>query len=207
MNMFLVPSIMWGFFRASFAKNLPIITSADHKPLMRQAKRKYREIVRLIPPFQKDDILLVNILSAAMLASVYLSLPQKANVTQMEEYYRSAMNDSPVMRMLLKNTDNFSARRKKALASDAEKSQRATNPYTWRYTFINGETPDRFDAIFDRCGICALFQELGISEITPAMCAYDYEMARQTNTIFTREFTIASGGEVCDCHYKRREDR
>ena len=112
-----------------------------------------------------------------------------------------------VMCLILKSTDHFSARRKKALARDAEKSQNATNPYTWRYTFTYGKTPDRYDAIFDRCGICVLFKKLGISENTPAMCAYDYEMAKQTDTIFTREFTLASGGKVCGCHYRRKESK
>lgn len=67
------------------------------------------------------------------------------------------------------------------------------------------ETIDEFDAIFDRCGIWHMMKELGIPEATPALCRYDYGMAKETNTIFTREQTLAGGGSVCDCHYKKKK--
>ncbi|HWR18757.1 MAG TPA: L-2-amino-thiazoline-4-carboxylic acid hydrolase, partial [Clostridia bacterium] len=66
------------------------------------------------------------------------------------------------------------------------------------------QTPDSYDMLFDKCGIYNLMKDLGISEITPAMCAYDYSMAKITNTVFTREYTLASGGPVCDCHYQKK---
>ena len=194
---------MWSIFRKSFAKSLDVFGISDGETVMGEAKKKYREIVGMIPAFGKNDILLVNILSAATVAAVYLSLPERASVEQVQEYYRRAMNDNGVMELFLRNTKNFTLRYQNKLKRDAKKSQQAGNPYTWRYTYIPGETLDSFDAVFDKCGICALFERLGISEITPAMCAYDYEMAKHTGTVFTREYTLASGGPVCDCHYKR----
>ena len=204
MKQFFMPAAMWHIFRRSFRENLFILGVSDGNAIMVRAKQKYNEIVEQIPPFGKNDILLVNILSAATVAAVYLSLPEKASVEQVEEYYRRSMGDNAVMNLVLRNTKNFTAGYQKRLARDAQKSQQSANPYTWRYTYTAGQTLDSFDAVFDKCGICHLFKTLGIPEITPALCAYDYEMAKHTNTVFTREYTLATGGPVCGCHYRRR---
>ena len=204
MKMQIVPAAVWSIFRGRFEANLDVLGAADGKRVMDKAKQRYQTIIGRIPPFGADDVLLVNILSAAMVAAVYLSLPHRVRVEQMKEYYRRSMNDNAVMKLVLRNTHNFSQRRQNRLAKDAEKSRRSTNPYSWRYVFTPGTTLDSFDAVFDRCGICELFRTLAIPEITPALSAYDYEMAEHTNTVFTREYTLASGGPFCDCHYRRR---
>lgn len=169
MKQFFMPAAMWHIFRRSFKANLDVLGVSDLESTMRSAKQKYIEIVDSIPPFGKNDILLVNILSAATMAAVYLSLPEKAGVEAVEEYYRRSMGDNAVMNLVLRNTKNFTDRYQKRLARDARKSQQAVNPYTWRYTYTAGQTLDSFDAVFDKCGICHLFKNLGIPEITPAL--------------------------------------
>lgn len=206
MKMRFFSATMWLIFASSFKKNLSVLEVPASDKIMKNAKKKYKEIIGMIPPFGKNDILLVNLLSAATAAAVYLSLPKKPSVAQMKEYYEKSMDNNVVMRFVLKNTDNFSAGHQKKLAKEAALSQNAVNPYTWRYQFIPGKTLNTFDAIFDKCGICELFKVLNIAEITPALCAYDYGMAKHTNTIFTREFTLASGGAVCDCHYRKNRN-
>lgn len=37
-----------------------------------------------------------------------------------------------------------------------------------------------------------------------AMYSFDYDMAAMNNTEFFREYTLASGGPCCDCHYNHR---
>lgn len=87
----------------------------------------------------------------------------------------------------------------------AAKSQLSSNPYTWRFKVHEGSTVESFDAIFDKCGIWHMMNQLGIPEATPALCRYDYGMAKLTNTVFTREQTLAGGGSVCDCHYQKKK--
>ena len=204
MKQLAMPAAMWAVFQGSFTKHLPILNVAEPAACMRKAKRQYREIIRSLPAYGKDDVLLVNLLSAAMVAAIYLSLDEKAGVAQMKAYYSKAMGDSFVATRLFKSRDFYSKKYQDTLSAGGERSQRATNPYTWRYKVIPGETLDSFDAIFDKCGIFELYKHLDISEITPALCAYDYDMAELTNTVFTREYTLAGGGPVCDCHYRRR---
>lgn len=63
-----------------------------------------------------------------------------------------------------------------------------------------------YEARFSKCGICALMQELGLSDLTPAMCHLDYAMSEAGGaTNFVRMYTLASGGPYCDCGYKKKQ--
>ena len=196
---------MWALFRPTFQKNLLMLGVKDRHTIMRHAHQRYEQILKDIPEYGENDVLLVNLLSAAMYAAIYLNLDKKPDIDTLAEYYEQSMNTNPVMRLFLRRSDPFTQKyqaRQKALA---EKSQKSDNPYTWRYTFHPGETPNSFDAIFDRCGIWHMMQQLGIPEATPAICRYDYGMTKLTHTVFSREQTLAGGGTVCDCHYRKRE--
>lgn len=48
-------------------------------------------------------------------------------------------------------------------------------------------------------------KELGLTELIPAMCQFDYTMSEAGGvTNFVREYTLASGGSYCDCGYKKK---
>lgn len=205
MRRLFIPTIEWNLFKGSFEKNLTIFNVDNPKEVMKKAKKQYYDIIKTIPQFKKNDVLLTTILNSAILASVYLSLPQKFCVEIVEEYYRKSMNNQ-IMKLKLKKNKNFTRKYQYKLSKDSMKSQKATNPYTWRFKFVQGETLDSFDVIFNKCGICELYKRLGIFEIVPALCAYDYDMAKQTNAIFTRDFKIANGDKICDCHYRKNLD-
>lgn len=204
MKMGCLPRGMWLVFRGSFQRELTLLTAADPGQVMRRARGRYREVIASIQPFGENDALEINIISAAMLAAVYLSLPERAEVSKLERYYAAAM-DNALMRLFLKCSNYYTTRYQRSLARKAEKSRCSTNPYSWQFTFTPGPTLDSFDAVFDHCGIYYLFQRLGIGEVVPALCAYDYTMAARTGTIFTREFTIAGGGPHCDCRYQKKQ--
>ena len=62
-----------------------------------------------------------------------------------------------------------------------------------------------YETRFTKCGICTLMKELGLFELTPAMCHLDYTMSEVGGVSdFVREYTLASGGPYCDCGYKKR---
>lgn len=202
MKMGILPQGMWQLFRGSFEKRLPLLEVDIPNALMKRVKVRYREIVEGIQPFGENDALEMNIISAAMLAAVYLSLPEKPEVKAVERYYAAAM-DNRVMGLFLKRSNYYTAKYQSDLSASAQRSRQSANPYSWRFVFTPGPTLDSFDAVFDHCGICHLFQTLGISDVVPAMCAYDYTMAEKTGTVFSRQYTIAGGGPHCDCHYQK----
>lgn len=196
---------MWKVFRPTFQKNTSIIGVEDSKTLMKKAKIKYYEILKDIPEYGENDVLLINLIGAAMYAAVYISLEKKPTIDQLSEYYEIAMNSNIIMKIFLKSSNYYSKKYQNSLKKSAEKSQKSSNPYTWRFKVIQGDTLESFDAIFDRCGIWHMMNQLGIPEATPALCRYDYAMAKLTNTVFTREQTLAGGGTVCDCHYQKKK--
>ena len=195
---------MWTLFRSTFKKNLSMLGVEDRRPLMGRAKKRYEQILKDIPEYGENDVLLVNLLSASIFAAIYLNLDNKPDIDTLANYYEQSMNTNPVMKMLLKRKEQFTQEYQNRQKTLAEKSQKSDNPYTWRFTYHSGDTLDSFDAIFDRCGIWHLMQVLGIPEATPAICRYDYGMTKLMNTEFSREQTLADGGTVCDCHYRKR---
>jgi hypothetical protein len=199
-----LPRAMWAIFRCSFQRQLPLITKSAPVPLMRRVKNTYREILQPIPDFDKDDRFLVNILSAAMLAAAYLNLPEKPRLEAVTSYYHRAMTENTIMKAFLKKSDHYNSKMQAKFAHQAEASQSRSNPYTWRFRYEAGPSRNSYSAYFDTCGILYLFQKLGISEITPAMCTYDYDMAEMGGSIFTRQHTLAQGCHCCDCHYQKR---
>lgn len=101
MKMGILPRGMWVLFQGSFAKRLPLLGVPMPEHLMQKAKTRYREIIGSMEPFGENDALEMNILSAAMLAAVYLTLPEKPEVKAVERYYAAAM-DNAVMRLFFK---------------------------------------------------------------------------------------------------------
>lgn len=205
MKIGILEKTMWTVFRPTFQKNTSIIGVEDSKSLMKKAKIKYYEILKDIPEYGENDVLLINLIGAAMYAAVYISLEKKPTIDQLSEYYEIAMNSNIVMKIFLKSSDYYSKKYQNSLKKSAEKSQKSSNPYTWRFKVIQGDTLESFDAIFDKCGIWHMMNQLGIPEATPALCRYDYAMAKFTNTVFTREQTLAGGGTMCDCHYQKKK--
>jgi len=196
--------ILWQIFKGSFAKNLSMLNIEVENSFMKKAKIEYIKIIDKIPAYGKNDILFNTIVNASVLAAIYLTLENKPSVEVMREYYKKSMCENKIAIGTIKSNNMYAAKYQNKLKEQGEKSQKASNPYTWRFTFYKGKDINSFDAVFDKCGICNLFKDLGISELTPAMCAFDYDMAEYTNTLFTRQTTIAGGGKVCDCHYAKK---
>jgi hypothetical protein len=128
----------------------------------------------------------------------------KPTLDTVTAYYHKAMTGCRVMRLFLKKQDQYSGKAQVELARQAEASQKRSNPYTWKFRYEAGPGQNSYSAYFDTCGILHLFEKLGISDITPAMCSYDYDIAELGGSIFARDHTLAGGAPCCDCHYKKR---
>ena len=84
-----------------------------------------------------------------------------------------------------------------------EKADR--NPYSWNMGFYEYPDGSGYEGRFTKCGICVLMKELGLYDLTPALCHLDYTMSEAGGvTNFVRQYTLASGGPYCDCGYKKK---
>ncbi len=92
-----ITQTMWVLFAPTLKKHLPILGVSDSNAVMEKARKKYRAIIKVIPPFGKNDILILNLISAAEIAAIYLSLDPKPSCEKMKEYYSTSMDDNRIM--------------------------------------------------------------------------------------------------------------
>lgn len=192
--------LFWRVFKGGFERELEnTLHISDDGKIMKKARGKYKEI--LASARDPQNRFTMNIIFASIIGAVYLSLDKKPPVEQMIRYVRESVMNNKIFLKFIVSEKNYTQKGQKKLADGAEKSQNDNNLYSWRYTFKAGKTIMEYTVFFTTCGICHLFKQWGISEITPAMCRLDYDMAHANNTEFIREQTLFEGGEYCDCHY------
>ncbi len=203
-----LPPGMWMLFAGSFRKHLPLVCGYDPetaKSIARRAKRKYREIIRHLPEFEKADRFKLNIVNCAMFSAFLLSLPKKPAAGTAAEYYRASMMTAP-MKWFCRMSGKRKFHRKDLQGMKDTAALRAAdrNPYSWNMEYLPYPDGSGYEARFTACGICTLMRELELTEYIPAMCRLDYTMSEAGGGCdFIRKYTLASGGPYCDCGYKK----
>lgn len=204
----LMPKLMWGCYQRTFKIELAkTLSETDPKSVMKEAHKKYKEILLDVTEFDKGDRFLINILSCAMLSSVLLSVKNHYSVEEARFYYRHAMCGNLITKIASKGSKSYSPKGREKLKEQAKRSESNLNPYSWKFSVSDGKTLNQYTAYFYTCGICYLMRKLNLQEYISAMCTLDYDMAKLNHTVFTREQTLASGGKWCDCHYDHQGQR
>ncbi len=204
-----MPMGMWALFAGSFWKQLTAVFSYDAAAaaaITKQAKPRYKEIIGRLPEFEKADRFQMNIVNCAMLGAFVLSMPQRPDVERLTDYYAKAMM-TPPMKWFCRESGRNKYTEKDIAGMKATAALRAAdrNPYSWNMEYYPYPDGSGYEARFSRCGICTLMKELGLYDLTPAMCHLDYTMGEASGvTNFVRQYTLASGGPYCDCGYKKK---
>ncbi|MBR2762053.1 MAG: L-2-amino-thiazoline-4-carboxylic acid hydrolase [Solobacterium sp.] len=210
MNFYGMPFGMWMLFQNSFRHSLCTVlgySRADAEKITNRAKKKYRTITRHLPPFEKNDRFVMNIISCAMLGAFVLSMPDRPDAEKLGDYYEAAMM-TPAMKLFcrIKGKEKFSEADLAAMKKTAAQKAADRNPYSWNMEFLPYEDGNGYEARFTKCGICRLFREIGLFGLVPAMCRLDYAMSEAGGTSrFVRRYTIAHGDPYCDCGYLKKE--
>lgn len=204
-----MPQAMWAMFVRSFRRQLTAIFGYDEptaRSAAQMAKRRYREIVAGLPAFEKGDRFQMNIVGCAMLCAFILSMPQRPDVERLTDYYARAMMTKTMKRFCrMSGKRKFSEKDIAAMKATAALKAADRNPYSWNMDFIAYPDGSGYEGRFYKCGICTLMKELGLYDLTPAMCHLDYTMSEAGGTSdFIRQYTLAGGGPYCDCGYKKK---
>ena len=205
-----MPMGMWLLFAKSFQKKLTVVFGYDvetAKGIKGKAKPKYKEIIAKLPEFEKADRFKMNLVNSAMLGAFILSMPQRPNVELLTDYYAEAMMTKPMKWFCRKSgKSKYSPRDIAGMKATAALKAADRNPYSWNMDFYEYPDGSGYEGRFTKCGICTLMKELGLYDLTPAMCRLDYTMSEAGGvTDFVREYTLASGGPYCDCGYKKKQ--
>ena len=134
-------------------------------------------------------------------------MPERPKTEPLTEYYAKYMM-TPLMHWFCRKSGKkkFTPKDLEGMAQTAALKAADRNPYFWNMELYPYEDGSGYEARFTRCGICVLMKELGLYDLTPAMCRLYYTMAEAGGTTdFVREYTLASGGPYCDCGYKRKK--
>ncbi len=204
-----MPMGMWALFARSFRTQLTEVFGCGEdtaRLAAKKAKTRYREIIARLPEFEKADRFKMNIVNCAMLGAFVLSMPQRPAVEPLTEYYARAMMTKP-MKWFCRRSGKAKYTEKDIAGMKATAALRAAdrNPYSWNMDFYEYPDGSGYEGRFTRCGICVLMKELGLYDLTPAMCRLDYTMSEAGGvTDFVRQYTLASGGPYCDCGYKKK---
>ena len=205
-----MPMGMWFLFSDSFRRQLKETLGFNEREALEiteKAKIRYRDLIKMLPEFEKKDRFKMNIVNCAMLSAFLLSMPNRPSVTQATEYYKKSMMTKPMVWFCQKSgKKKFSEKDIQGMKDTAALQAADRNPYSWNMEFHPYQDGSGYEARFIKCGICVLMKELGLQELIPAMCRLDYTMSEAGGASdFVREYTIASGGPYCDCGYKRRK--
>ena len=204
-----MPLGMWLLYRKSFRKHLVSVlgfTAREAKEITERAKPKYREIIEKLPEFEKGDRFQMNIVNCALLCAFVLSMAERPSLEELTAFYAEAMMTSPTRWFCrMSGKRKFSEQDIRGMRETAALRAADRNPYSWNMDYRPYPDGSGYEARFTKCGICMLMKELGLYELTPAMCHLDYTMSEAGGASeFVRQYTLASGGPYCDCGYKKK---
>ena len=204
-----MPMGMWVLFSKSFETQLGTVfgyDKAEAASITRRAKPKYREIIAGLPEFEKADRFKMNEVNCALVGAFILSMPRRPDVERLTKYYADSMMTGPMKWFCRKSGKRkFTAKDIEGMRATAALRAADRNPYSWNMDFYEYPDGSGYEGRFTRCGICTLMKELGLYDLTPALCHLDYTMSEAGGAAdFVREYTLASGGPYCDCGYKRK---
>ena len=206
-----MPFGMWVLFSGSFQKQLTAVLGYDAataRAITKKAKPQYRQIIAGLPEFEKADRFKMNLVNCAMVGAFILSMPQRPEVDRLTDYYARSMMTKPMQWFCRKSgKSKFTPKDIAAMKATAALKAADRNPYSWNMEFYEYPDGSGYEGRFTKCGICVLMKELGLYDLTPALCRLDYTMSEAGGvTDFVRQYTLASGGPYCDCGYKKRGD-
>ena len=136
---------MWKAFEGSFTKALRSVLNYDEakaKDVAAKAEKKYIEIVKGLPEFEKGDSFKVNILSCAMFCAYCLNMEKMPDLDTLTLYYEKAMMN-PLMKVYcrIQGLNKFSWRGYFAVEKMARAEYGSRNPYSWTFRLFLCERP------------------------------------------------------------------
>mgnify|MGYP000000689445 FL=1 len=192
-----MPMGMWMLFHRSFTHQLTAVlgqSAESAKATEKAAKQEYRRIIARVPDFEPGDRFQMNLVNCAMLCAYVLHMPKRPTVQTLTNYYAKSMM-TPAMRCFCrKSGKNKFSDKDIAGMKQAEKLRAADrNPYSWNMEFYEYPDGSGYEGRFTKCGICVLMKELGLYDLTPALCHLDYTMSEAGGvTDFARQYTLDS---------------
>ena len=108
----------------------------------------------------------MNAVDCALLGAFILSIPNRPALEPLTQYYTQTMMTKP-MRWFCRKSGKSKFTEKDIAAM---KQTAARNPFPWNMEFYEYPDGSGYEGRFTKGGICTLMQELGLYDLTPALC-------------------------------------
>ena len=169
-----MPMAIWAVFAKSFEKQLTEVLGYDRTPHVRSrktAKLKYKEIIAKLPEFEKVIRFQHEHRGCAMLGAFVLCMPRRPDTESLTVYYENAQM-TPLMKWFCRRSgkSKFTPKDIAGMKATAARKQLTATPSRGTWTSSSARTAAVMRGRFTKCGICTLMQELGLYDLTPAMC-------------------------------------
>ena len=169
-----MPMGMWTLFAPSFQKQLTAVFgygTNTAKAITKKAKFEYRRIIDGLPEFEKGDRFKMNLVNCAMIGAFILSMPQRPDVDRLTDSYANSMMPTPMQWFCRRSgKSKFTEKDIAGMKAAAALKAAGQNPYSWNMEFYEYPDGSGYKGRFTQCGICVLMKELGLYDLTPALC-------------------------------------
>ncbi len=171
----------------------------------------YQEFEKLIPDIPyiggDDNPFTVNLVESAQFLAFYKVLQRKgigieesgALSPKIDKAWMDDMHRSGNVAIALREESSYEEKVK----AWARISQKRLYPEDWVYEFLEGDGKD-FDSGVDmlECGILKFYQEHGMADFVPYLCAMDIPLSVARKHGLHRTQTLSEGGNKCDFRLK-----
>lgn len=196
---------IWLLFNKSYQRQIAKIFDTNFaQAVMKRAKPESFRMIHEIPPIGRHNPLLIEILVAALVASIYKAGDGKISPKQMGTIMTGGMESVYMFRKFCGTQDHFSKSWQDKRNINAQSSQKREYPADFVSEFIYGNTVNEYGITYYECGICKFLKSEGCMELAPLMCKFDYVMAKYMNAELKRTKTLATGGDLCDFWYTKK---
>ncbi|MDP4152249.1 MAG: L-2-amino-thiazoline-4-carboxylic acid hydrolase [Bacillota bacterium] len=205
MDFAILSRALWLLFHKSFGSQIENSYDKNFsKEVMRLAKKNYFKIISNPPVIGKHNPMLINILFAAFVASVYKAGNGKISPAKMGVIMSDGVEQVSLFKKFIGINDYFSKSWQDKRHRQTLQTQKREYPDDFVCEFIYGETFDEYGINYYECALFKLLKREGCPELAPQMCKFDYVMAKYMNADFKRTKSLATGGDFCDLRYSKK---
>ncbi len=173
------------------------------KKALKGAKPVYREMLMQVDDIGADNPMASNIYGCFVFLAIWKAADGAIDVDGLSTVITKLMR-RPLIRKVMGGRDLNKPEDMRIGKEKFRKIQAWADAHpeykdkTWDFNFDDSKHKDGSYYYFTRCPIEKFAREHGFLEVLPVCCDIDYLTAEASHGVLHREFTLATGGSICD---------
>ena len=171
--------------------------------LLKKANDVYRDMLNRVDDVGKDNPMASNIYKCFIFLAIWKAADGKISVDELRAITREMLS-SPQLKIagLFMNANKPSGMR--LLEKNIKNSARWLDEHpqykavSWDFNFDDTKHSEGFYYHFTKCPLNDFARKEGYLEVLPVLCETDLLTAELMHAKLIREYTLASGGDMCD---------